>query len=231
MSSFTVESILDTNEPGVIEMLGSAPGVSHNVSGTLHLHVQKTVQLKQLSVSFDGEALVRYDSFAVSTQSDPIHLYKTQFHAIDSPTTYPPGDYSFPFQLSIPSDLAATESTKLSSHLLLWGYDLVTNAIPATSGNRVSSLFQKRKVAHQALTLRKVMVEPSMGEPFRYGAKRDGEFETSIWVPKIVSINQCRIPLSVLLRSLGGEAYRVKEVNVVALQMEKILFDSKEAYE
>ncbi|KAI1314643.1 hypothetical protein EDD11_001895 [Mortierella claussenii] len=54
--SFTIETILDTKEPYTIEFLGPPSAtVQHDISGTLHLHVQKAVQLKQLSVAFVGE--------------------------------------------------------------------------------------------------------------------------------------------------------------------------------
>ncbi|KAG0196825.1 hypothetical protein BGX28_009702 [Mortierella sp. GBA30] len=251
---FAVESVLDTHESNIINLLGSASGIIHKVSGTIHLHVQKTVQLKQLTVAFVGEACVRYDSAIVSAQSDPVPLYRTEFNALEAsapvappvgpstsslfspastPKTFNPGDYSFPFQLQVPSDLAATESTKLQSNLLFWAYELITTAVP-------SSLFQKRKTAYQPVKLRKVLVQPStmsLDDDVAYAyfsTKRGDEFETSIHIPKVVNIcqeNGQAFPLVVQLKPREGYAddYQVKEIQAVAVQTEKIVFDSKNA--
>jgi len=51
-SSYSIETILETREPNVIELFGDAPGVVHKVSGLLLLHVTKTIHLKELSVVF-----------------------------------------------------------------------------------------------------------------------------------------------------------------------------------
>lgn len=58
MNSYTIETVLETREPGVIELFGNAPGVVHKVSGVLHLHVDKVIHLKELSVVFLCEGIL-----------------------------------------------------------------------------------------------------------------------------------------------------------------------------
>ncbi|KAF9900335.1 hypothetical protein EC991_007468 [Linnemannia zychae] len=247
MNSYTIETVLDTREPGVIEIFGNAPGVVHKVNGVLHLHVDKTIHLKELSVVFICEGVVGYNSEVVSTSSDPMTIYKNHFDAIpasSAPKEFLPGTYTFPLQIAIPSDLSTTDSTKLISQDFIWVYHLTTIAVPAsiTKGTTFSSLFQKRKTVHMPLVLRKAVIDPSGGNSFRCAAGRkadreeDGEFRAVIFVPQIVNVKQTIVPVTVQLRAIGGKEgkkskFWVKEIEAQAIQTEKIIHNSPEAFE
>ncbi|KAF9537576.1 hypothetical protein EC957_007956 [Mortierella hygrophila] len=243
MNSYTIETVLETREPGVIELFGNAPGVVHKVSGVVHLHVDKTIHLKELTVVFLCEAVVGYRSSVVSTSSDPIAIYRNQFDAISSSssssTEYTPGDYTFPFQLAIPSDLSTTDSTKLVSQEFIWMYHLTTNAVPAnlTKGSTINSLFQKRKTIQMPLVLRKCVVEQSGRNSVRCNARRDGRSEKDggfmavIFVPQVVNVKQTIVPVTVQMKgSGGGKRWRVKEIQAQMIQTEKVVHNSPEAY-
>lgn len=59
MSAFTFETVLDTKNPFSLELLGAPSAtVRHQLTGTLHLHVQKPIQFKQISVAFVGEGIL-----------------------------------------------------------------------------------------------------------------------------------------------------------------------------
>ncbi|KAF9123666.1 hypothetical protein BGW39_008795 [Mortierella sp. 14UC] len=251
MNSFTIETVLETREPGVIELPGDASGDAHKVSGTLHLHVDKAVHLKELSVVFLYEAVVGYNTAFVSTSSQPVPMYKNQFDAIpttSTPTEFLPGAYTFPFQIAIPSDLSATDSTKLISQEFSWAYHLTTTAVLASvaKGITFTSLFQKRKTIQQPLTLRRVVLDPSRGSSsVRSNAGRkgerveDGEFKAAIFVPQVVNIKQTIVPVTVQLMALGGRGrdekkkseFWVKEIQAQAIQTEKIMHTSTEVYQ
>lgn len=243
MNSYTIETVLETREPGVIELFGNAPGVVHKVSGVVHLHVDKTIHLKELSVVFLCEAVVGYRSTVVSTSSDPMTIYRNQFDAIpassSSPTEYTPGDYTFPFQLGIPSDLSTTDSTKLVSQEFIWMYHLTTTAVPAnlTKGSTITSLFQKRKTIQMPLVLRKCVVEQSGRNTVRCNARRDGGSERAggfmavIFVPQVVNVKQTIVPVTVQMKGTGGgKRWKVKEIQAQMIQTEKVVHNSPEAY-
>ncbi|KAG0215814.1 hypothetical protein BGX28_008125 [Mortierella sp. GBA30] len=220
MSSFTLETTLDTKEPDVIELLGSPSAtVQHQISGTLRLNVQKAIQFKQLSVTLVGEAYVHYHTAVVTVKSDAVNICRAECNAIDTPTVYQPGEHLLPFTLSIPGDLAATDPSKLKSDTLLWDYELISCGVPA-------GLFVRRKVIRQTITLKRLHVPPSETASVRYGAKRRDEIECSMFAPKFLSTLDTKVPLSVYLHPYSN-AYRVKEILATAIQTEKITFDSK----
>ncbi|KAG0269901.1 hypothetical protein BGZ95_001858 [Linnemannia exigua] len=176
-------------------------------------------------------------------------IYKSQFDAIpisSAPTEFLPGAYTFPFQIFIPSDLSTTNSTKLISQEFIWKYHLTTTAVPATTikGTTFTSLFQKRKTIQQTITLRKVAVDLSGGNSVRYNAGRkgesvkDGEFRVVIFVPQVVHVKQTIVPVTVQLQAIGGRGrdekkgkFWVKEIQAQAIQTEKIMYSSPEAYQ
>ncbi|KAF9909835.1 hypothetical protein EC991_008006 [Linnemannia zychae] len=249
MSRFTIETVLDTKESGVIELFEDAPAGDQKVSGTLHLHVDKAIHLKELSVVFSCEAVVGFSSAYVSASSEPVTMYKNQFDAVpttSTPTEFLPGAYTFPFQITIPSDLSTTDSTKLISQEFSWSYRLTTTAVPTSSGKGVAltSLFQKRKTIQQLLTLRRVYPNPSGGSSVRSLAGRkgereeDGEIKVAIFVPQVVNVKQTIVPVTVQLMALrgrGGDEKRkskfwVKEIQAQGIQTEKITHNSSEVF-
>ncbi|KAG0371969.1 hypothetical protein BGX24_000919 [Mortierella sp. AD032] len=249
MNSYTIDTVLETREPGVIELFGGAAGVVHKVAGVLHLHVDKTIHLKELSVVFLCEAVIDYTATYVSTSSEPMTKYKNQFDAIptsSAPTEFLPGAYTFPFQIAIPSDLSTTDSTKLIFQQFSWKYHLTTTAVPGSTakGTVLTSLFQKRKTIQQALTLRNVVDDPFGGNSIRCSnagrkgeSEKDGEFRVVIFVPKIVNVKQTIVPVTVQLQAIGGRGrnekkgkFWVKEIQAQAMQTEKIMYSSSEAY-
>ncbi|KAF9428517.1 hypothetical protein BGZ94_002098 [Podila epigama] len=210
MNAFNVETTLDTKEPFTLELLGPPSStVHHRLTGTVHLHVTKPVQLKQLSVAFVGEV--------VPVKGDGVNICKREHVILDTPTTYVPGDYTFTFDLSIPGDLATTKSSKLKNNALHWGYDLITSVIPM-------GLFSRRKMVRQTLELRRVLVLPSDMNDMRYSAKRVGEFECFLYVPKLVDVTQEKIQVRIYMHSLEIR-HRVKDVQALVIQTEKIEFD------
>ncbi|KAF9363120.1 hypothetical protein BGX34_004840 [Mortierella sp. NVP85] len=220
MSAFTLETVLDTKTPNVIEFLGSpSPHIQHSISGTLRLVVQKPIQFKQLSVLFLGKVLAASSSSPLSAKADDIDIIRIEVPIINAPTQYQPGEYSFPFQLTLPGDLVTTNSTKLKSSPLDWTFELFTTATP-------TGLFNRRKIFRQPLTLKRLHVPPSDTSAVRYSAKRSGQFECSIHSPRFISTQQKQLFYGVLLRP-QGEAFRVKEIIAQAIQSEQINFNTK----
>jgi hypothetical protein len=245
MSAFTLETVLDTKTPNVIEFLGSpSPHIQHSFSGTLRFVTQKPIQFKQLSVLFLGKGIwvicntswtraansrltTRYhivvlavsSSSPLSAKADDIDIVRIEVPIINAPTQYQPGEYSFPFQLTLPGDLVTTNSTKLKSSPLDWTFELFTTATP-------TGLFNRRKVLRQPLTLKRIHIPPSDTSAVRYSAKRSGQFECSIYSPRFISTQQKQLFYGVLLRP-HGEAFRVKEIIAQAIQSEQIDFNTK----
>lgn len=164
-------------------------------------------------------AYLTYNTTVVSVKSDAVNICRSEHHVVDAPTTYQPGEYSFPFTLTIPGDLATTDSSKLKAGTLSWGYDLITCAIPV-------GLFARRKVARQAIKVRRVSVQPSETADVRFGAKRAGEFECSLYAPKVVNTAQNAVHASIYLHPFSPK-HRVKNVKAIVIQTEKVRFDSK----
>ncbi|KAK5828813.1 hypothetical protein F5H01DRAFT_10240 [Linnemannia elongata] len=213
--SFTVQTSLDTKVPNVIELLGPPSAtVVHQISGSLRLQVQKAIQLKQLSVTFVGEA---FASTAVTTRtikSEPITLHRIEVQAIKTATLYQPGDYTIPFQISIPGNISTTDCSLIKTFSLIWGYELVTVAAP-------SSLLGRRKVLRQPITFKRLLVPQSDLSDARYSAKRPNEIECSMFVPKFISTTDTKISARVFMHPLIS-ASRVKSVVAMAIQQEKI---------
>ncbi|KAG0355494.1 hypothetical protein BGX24_006642, partial [Mortierella sp. AD032] len=196
--------------------------------------------------------VVGYNSTVISTSSDPMTIYKNQFDALHStsptsptsntPTEFLPGEYTFPFQISIPSDLSTTDATKLISREFVWMYHLTTTAVPAsvTKGTTFSSLFQKRKTIHMPLVLRKAVLDPSGGNSVRCSVgRKDGEeeFRATIFVPEVMNVTQTIVPVMVQMKAVGGRGnggkgrFWVKEIEAQAMQTEKIIHNSPEAFQ
>ncbi|KAF9912912.1 hypothetical protein EC991_007525 [Linnemannia zychae] len=218
--SFTVQSCLDTKVPNVIELLGPPSAtVVHQISGTLRLQVQKAVQLKQLSVTFLGEAYASYSSTVRSIKSDPITLHRIEFQAIAASTLYQPGDHTIPFHISIPGDISATDSSLLKTHSFGWGYELVTVAVP-------TGLLGRRKTVRQPITFKRLIVPQSDLSDARYSAKRANEIECSMFVPKFISTFDTKISARIFMHPLTA-ASRVKSIVAIGIQQEKINIESK----
>ncbi|KAF9125503.1 hypothetical protein BGW39_007349 [Mortierella sp. 14UC] len=213
--SFTVQTSLDTKVPNVIELLGPpSPTVVHQISGTLRLQVQKAVQLKQLSVTFVGEAFPSYSTAAKSIKSDPITLHRIEFQAIAALTPYQPGDYIIPFQISIPGNISTTDCSLLKTHGLIWGYELITVAAP-------TGLLGRRKIVRQPIAFKRLIVPQSDLSDARYSAKRPNEIECSMFVPKFLSTSDTKISARVFMHPLTA-ASRVKNIVAMGIQQEKI---------
>ncbi|KAF8925157.1 hypothetical protein CPC16_010556 [Podila verticillata] len=220
MSAFTFETVLDTKNPFSLELLGAPSAtVRHQLTGTMHLHVQKPVQFKLISIAFVGEAYLTYTTNVVSVKSDAVQLCRSEHNVVDAPTTYQPGEYSFPFTLTVPGDLATTDSSKLKAGTFFWGYDLITCAIPM-------GLFSRRKVSRQTIKVKRVTVQPSETADVRFGAKRAGEFECSLYAPKVVNTAQNAVHASIYLHPFSPK-HKVKDVQAIVIQTEKVKFDSR----
>ncbi|KAF9993807.1 hypothetical protein BGZ79_001482 [Entomortierella chlamydospora] len=216
--SFTLETTLDTKISNVIEFLGPpSSAVQHEIPGTILLRIQKAVVIKQLVVAFNGEAHANYSAIVGIGSSDAVNICRVENNLINAPTQYLPGDYTFAFRLSLPGDLATTDSTQLKSNGLLWAYELVTSAVP-------SGLFIRRKVLRQSVKLKRVHVPPSEISAVRYGAKRLGDFECSLYAPKFISSQETKMNLKAFLHPFN-HSHKVKEVLVQAIQTEKVDFD------
>ncbi|KAF9916930.1 hypothetical protein BX616_002415 [Lobosporangium transversale] len=219
--SFTIEAVLDTKEPNVIEFLGPPSTViQHEITGTLRLSVQKAIQLKQLLVAFVGAAFITYSTTMVTMKSEAVTISRSEFNVISATTPYLPGEYSFPFRITLPGDLASSAAgSKLKSGAVVWGYELVTLAVP-------TGLFARRKVQRQPLYLKRVHVPPSDTSNVRYGARRPGNFECSIYAPKFISCQETTVRLSIYLHPFH-QTYGVKEILAHIIQIEKVTFNAK----
>ncbi|KAG0371850.1 hypothetical protein BGX24_001094 [Mortierella sp. AD032] len=179
--SFTVQSSLDTKVPNIIELLGPPSAtVVHQISGTLRLQVQKAVQLKQLSVTLVGEVFGSHPTAVRSIKNDPVTLHRIEFQAIATTTLYQPGDYTIPFQISIPGNISTTDCSLLKTSCLVWGYELITVAVP-------SGILGRRKTARQPISFKRLLVQQSDLSDARYSAKRPNEIECSM-VKNIVAM-------------------------------------------
>ncbi|KAG0312578.1 hypothetical protein BG000_006195, partial [Podila horticola] len=116
-------------------------------------------------------------------------------------------------------NLATTDSSKLKAGTFFWGYDLITCAVPV-------GLFARRKVSRQTVKVKRVTVQPSETADVRFGAKRAGEFECSLYAPKVVNTTQNTIHASIYLHPFS-QKHRVKGIQAIVIQTEKVEFDSK----
>ncbi|KAF9082235.1 hypothetical protein BGX23_012659 [Mortierella sp. AD031] len=213
--SFTVLASLDTKEPNVIELLGPPSAtVVHQISGTLRLQVQKPVQLKQLSITFVGEAFASYATTVRTIKGDPITLQRIEVQTISTTTLYQPGDYTIPFHMNIPGNISATDCSMLKTNNLVWGYELITVAVPA-------SLLGRRKTIRQPIKFKRLLVPQSDITDARFSAKRSNEIECSMFVPKFLSSTETKISARVFLHPLNATS-RVKTIVVMAIQQENI---------
>ncbi|KAK3842995.1 MAG: hypothetical protein J3R72DRAFT_124324 [Linnemannia gamsii] len=218
--SFTVQSSLDTKVPNIIELLGPPSAtVVHQISGTLRLQVQKAVQLKQLSVTFVGEVFGSHPTAVRSIKSDPITLHRIEFQAIATTTLYQPGDYTIPFQISIPGNISTTDCSLLKTSCLVWGYELITVAVP-------SGILGRRKTARQPISFKRLLVQQSDLSDARYSAKRPNEIECSMFVPRFLSTTDTKISARIFIHPLNS-ASRVKNIVAMGIQQEKIQIDNK----
>ncbi|GJJ70820.1 hypothetical protein EMPS_03170 [Entomortierella parvispora] len=222
MSSFIIETALDSSSPHEIHFIGPANGeVKQQVTGKVNLVVFKPVQLKQLSVAFLGEVTVDYPTLVVVARSDPVPISKVDFNAIDTPTQYKPGTYSYPFTLSLPSDLPTTESAKLKDGSICWKYEIQTCAVP-------TGLFLRRKMIREEVTLRRFHVAPSDSANMKCTGKRKDLFECSLDGPKFITIQDHRVRVNAFLHPYSSQ-YKVKDLEASITQTETVRFASKEA--
>ncbi|KAG0286460.1 hypothetical protein BGZ98_005093 [Dissophora globulifera] len=212
--SFSLNASLDTREPLLIEFLGPPSSVTHSITGVLQLHVEKPVQLRQLSVAFVGQIYQTFGRAGLTVKSDPINTDRVEQHMIEAPTLYRPGDYSFPFELRLPGDMATTDCSKLVTHSLLSEYLLVASAMPV-------GLVARRKEHRQHLTVRRVHVEPSNSNQARYTAKRSEQIECSLYCPRFVSLSQDKAFISMYIHAYTS-AHCVKEIQIRVFQNEWI---------
>ncbi|KAF8977048.1 hypothetical protein BGZ46_007704 [Entomortierella lignicola] len=208
MNQFSLEVTLDTREPFAVDFLGPPSGVTYNISGTLKLQTQKTLQLKQLSVTFLGQV-----------KSEPMPIDKVEYALIESQKTYPAGEHSIPFQLMLPGDIATTDSSQLTGNSLQWEYFLVASATP-------TGLLGRRKEFKNRLKVRRVHVEPSSNSQTRFSACRKDRLDCSIYVPKFMNLGRVTIPLSIYTHPYMS-AYCIKEIQAYAFQNEWIEFGTE----
>ncbi|KAF9346610.1 hypothetical protein BGX26_001872 [Mortierella sp. AD094] len=202
MNQFTLEATLDTREPYTIDLLGPPSGVTYNISGTLKMNVLKAVQLKQLSVGFLGQV----------AKSEPLTTDKIDHALIDTQSLYLPGEYTFPFRLTLPGDIATTDSSKLLTKNTSWKYTLILSATP-------SGLIARRKEFKQPVKVRRLHVAPSSSCQARFTASRQNQFDCSLFGPKIVTLGLEKISSSLFLHPYITE-YCVKEIQAYAFQNE-----------
>lgn len=165
--------------------------------------------------------MVNYATTAATVQSDPVTLCNVDFQAIDNPTQYQPGTYTFPFQLLLPGDLATTDSAKLQGGGINWRYEIQSCGVP-------TSMFVRRKFVQEEITLKRVHVVPSDNAEARFTGKREGLFECSFFAPKYISTEDRRVGVRVFLHPFT-EQHRVKEIVATAIQIEDVSFHSEEA--
>lgn len=168
-------------------------------------------------------ATVNYATIVLVTSSDPVPLYTVEFQAIDKPTQYEPGTYSYPFTLSIPNELPTTDSAKLKDESLSWKYAIRTYAIP-------SSLFIRRKIIHQEIKFKRFYVMPSDGTRMRCSGKREGAFECLLDGPKFIRCQDNTVTISAFLHP-HSDKYRVKDLEASITQTEVVRFTHKVAEE
>ncbi|KAG0237806.1 hypothetical protein BGW42_008427 [Actinomortierella wolfii] len=213
--SFTSSVTLNTKDPFIIELLGNPSQVMHNVTGKLHLHVQRTVTLKSASVAFIGEVYVVL--LPMYVKADPEPLAKITFGIPEATGVFEPGTYDFPFTLALPGNLITTDRQKLQAVELFWNYSIQTTISPG-------SLFMRRKISKYPVTLLRKQIYPSDNTPVRFCAKREGEFDVTVMVPRMVGISDTRATVLVHLHP-HLLTHCVRDIQVKAIQIEKVEYD------
>ncbi|GJJ77206.1 hypothetical protein EMPS_09565 [Entomortierella parvispora] len=211
--NFTIEATLDTRAPFVIDLLGAPSAVIRDVTGKVRLVVNRPVLIKQISASFLGQAFVNVAVFGQSklkVKSEPLTIDRIDASLISEPTYYLAGEYTFPFELSIPTDIPATDTSRIPPHSLLLEYYLVATAVPA-------GLLSRKKEWKRRLEISRVHVEQSSTSNALFGAKRADKIECSMYAPKFLPFGQDSIVLNVFMHAYSQEN-RVKKIEVKMLQ-------------
>ncbi|KAG0054877.1 hypothetical protein BGZ83_010215 [Gryganskiella cystojenkinii] len=210
--NFTIEATLDSREPFTIDLLGTPSAVMRELTGKIRLVVQKPMQLKQITASFIGQGYV-YISLGnskLTVKSEPMNIDRTDHQLLQTTTLYQPGEYIFPFQLNIPTDIVTTDTSKVRPHNLILEYFLTASAQPA-------GLLSRKKEWRQKLTIQRVHVEQSRAANSLFSAKRENVIECSMYAPKFLRLGQDSVSLSVHMHAFSRK-YRVQKISVQLLQ-------------
>jgi len=143
-------------------------------------------------------------------KSEPLTTDRIDTIVVSEPTFYLPGVHTFPFQLSIPTDIPTTDASKMPPHNFLLEYYLVTTAVP-------TGLLSRKKERKQRLTLRRVHVEQSSISNALFGAKRPNKIECSMYAPKFLPLGQDSVVLNVFMHAFSQDN-RVKKIDVKMVQ-------------
>ena len=128
---------------------------------------------------------------------------------IQTTTFYQPGEYSFSFQLKIPTDIVTNDTSKLPPHNLTLEYHLVASA-------QSTGLWSRKKEWKQRLTVRRVHAEQSSSASSLFRVKREDKFECSVYAPKFSPLgHDCS--LGVYLHALS-QGNRVQRIDVQLIQ-------------
>ncbi|KAG0054534.1 hypothetical protein BGZ83_011034 [Gryganskiella cystojenkinii] len=141
-------------------------------------------------------------------------------------TEYTPGEYNLLFELELPGDIATTDNRAMIDQATGWSYKLVLTAQP-------SAVLARKKEIKQNLAVKRVHLTPSnTGARARYNVNREGEIEVVIIAPIFVNVGgnmeqDRKAVISLYLHPLQ-DRFRVEEIQVRAVQKEKILWDLSE---
>ncbi|KAG0254333.1 hypothetical protein DFQ27_006909 [Actinomortierella ambigua] len=213
--SFTSTLTLNVKDPFTIEFLGNPSRVMHNVTGVVHLNVQRAVTLKSASVSFVGEVYRVLLPAYIRTDSEL--LTKITYDIPEATGVFQPGTHDFPFTLALPGVIATTNRDKLQPVELFWGYTIQTSFTPA-------GLFARRKLAKYPVTLVRKQIRPSDESLLRFSAKRLDEFDVTVMVPRMVGTRDARATILVFMHPYQP-THRVRNIQVKVIQIEKIEYN------
>ncbi|KAF9109041.1 hypothetical protein BGX27_008063 [Mortierella sp. AM989] len=219
--SFTLETTLTTIEPNVVVLFGPPnPAVEYEILGRLDLHVHNEIELGQLLVAFSGEAHeeYKYPNHRNEYKSQTVNIARSEFHALQAPTVFQPGKYDFPFRLRVPGDVAATHCQHVYKGFF-WGYELIAVGVPSNLSES-----NTRQVIRQPLTLERIYTMPPGPSLSLFRIKRAGALECAIRVPKIVSVKDTSLRVSMDLNTIN-RCPGVKKIRVEVIQTSVLNFD------
>src|SRR5690349_9588324 len=142
-------------------------------------------------------AFIKFGKAVLSVKSEPINIDRVEHILLTSPTHYLPGEYTLPFQLDIPGDIATTDSSSLLQSSISWEYFLVSSWTPV-------GLMSRRKEFRKKLWMRRVQVEPSSIAFSQFGASRDGQIDCSIHTSKFVALGQERLRVKLYMHAYSS---------------------------
>lgn len=146
----------------------------------------------------------------LKVRSEPIPTDRIDAAVLNEPTFFLAGEYTFPFHLTMPTDIPTTDVSKIPPHSLAVEYYLIATAVP-------TGLLSRKKEWKKRLTIKRVHVEQSSVANSLFGAKRPDKIECSMYAPKFIQFGRDSVVLNVFMHAYSQQN-RVKKIEVKMIQ-------------